>query len=318
MWRSNFLSERYSGYQLEPVVLNSLPLTSSVWQDLSRQLTVLFDNDFSISAVTPVAGGDINQSYCITGNNNRRLFVKLNSSAEADFFHCEAVGLNHIQKTGAIACPTPLLCGNSQPYAFLITPYHHMRPHGDEFLFGQQLAKMHQRTHDYFGFDRDNYIGQTPQINTLEACWANFFLENRITPQLKLAYRNGFTAPLKKQALKLLEAIPGLLADYNPQPSLVHGDLWGGNKGFLTDGTPIIFDPACYYGDREVDIAMTHLFGGFGSDFYRGYDSIWPLNKDYKKRMRLYNLYHQLNHLNLFGSSYLKSCIATIQSLAQQ
>ena len=149
-----------------------------------------------------------------------------------------------------------------------------------------------------------------------------FFLEYRIKPQLRFAYQKGFSSVLKKHEQQLLDMAAKLLVNHRPQASLVHGDLWSGNKGFLNDSTPIIFDPACYYGDREVDIAMTHLFGGFGDDFYRGYysiwDSVWPLDSNYKKRIRLYNLYHQLNHLNLFGSSYLSTCIATIESLAHQ
>ena len=152
-----------------------------------------------------------------------------------------------------------------------------------------------------FGWDINNTIGSTVQINNWTVNWAEFWAERRIGYQLKLARRRGGLFP---QGERLLEVIPELLADHEPQPSLVHGDLWGGNAGVTSAGEPVIFDPAAYFGDREVDIAMTELFGGFPAEFYRGYNQVWPLDLGYEKRKTLYNLYHILNHFNLFGGSY--------------
>ncbi|MEZ2285949.1 fructosamine kinase family protein, partial [Microcoleus sp.] len=152
-----------------------------------------------------------------------------------------------------------------------------------------------------FGWTLNNTIGSTVQINNWTANWAEFWAEHRIGYQLKLAKRRGGHFP---QGERLLEVIPELLAGYEPQPSLVHGDLWGGNAGVTSAGEPVIFDPATYLGDREVDLAMTELFGGFSAAFYRGYNHVFPLNSGYEKRKILYNLYHILNHFNLFGGSY--------------
>ncbi|MEG3863571.1 fructosamine kinase family protein, partial [Microcoleus sp. herbarium12] len=152
-----------------------------------------------------------------------------------------------------------------------------------------------------FGWSVNNAIGSTPQINNWAADWAEFWAEHRIGYQLQLARRRGGNF---SQGETLLAAIPKLLEGYKPQPSLVHGDLWGGNASVTSAGEPVIFDPATYWGDREVDMAMTELFGGFSPAFYRGYNEVWLLDSGYEKRKTLYNLYHILNHFNLFGGSY--------------
>jgi fructosamine-3-kinase len=167
---------------------------------------------------------------------------------------------------------------------------------------GRQLAAMHSHTSNLgFGWDTNNTIGSTPQINFWTADWVEFYTQHRLGYQFKLANRRGGHFP---QQEKLLTAIPQLPADYQPQPSLVHGDLWGGNAAFTANGEPVIFDPATYFGDREVDVAMTELFGGFPTTFYQGYNEVFPLTAGYEKRKILYNLYHILNHFNLFGGSY--------------
>src|SRR5262249_29793225 len=152
---------------------------------------------------------------------------------------------------------------------------------------------------------RVNTIGMTPQINEADSDWIRFFRERRLRYQLDLAVGNGYGGDLQKQGAQLLERMHGLFAGHRPQPSLLHGDLWGGNWGATADGTPVIFDPAVYFGDREADIAMTRLFGGFDTSFYGAYESAWPLEAGWQARTTLYNLYHVLNHLNLFGAGYL-------------
>jgi fructosamine-3-kinase len=167
---------------------------------------------------------------------------------------------------------------------------------------GQQLAALHQtKVGDTFGWERQNTIGSTPQINTWTADWTEFWVKHRLGYQLQLAQQRGGHFPKQDQLLNL---IPDLLAGHTPQPSLVHGDLWSGNAAVTQTGEPVIFDPATYVGDREVDLAMTELFGGFPAAFYQGYNQVFPLDEGYQQRKPLYNLYHVLNHFNLFGGSY--------------
>lgn len=159
-------------------------------------------------------------------------------------------------------------------------------------------------TTSLFGFAQENFIGTTAQPNGWKDSWIDFWREQRLGYQLELAQHNGYGGELQKQGELLMEKLPEFFADFQPVPSLLHGDLWGGNHAFLTDGTPVIFDPAPYYGDREADLAMTELFGGFDSEFYSAYRAAWPLHAGYGKRKILYNLYHILNHANLFGGGY--------------
>ncbi|HEY6721986.1 MAG TPA: fructosamine kinase family protein, partial [Burkholderiales bacterium] len=151
---------------------------------------------------------------------------------------------------------------------------------------------------------RDNYIGRTPQINRLSPSWSDFWRDFRLVPQLELARKNKLGMSLLRPGEQLVEALPDLLSGKAPAASLLHGDLWRGNAGFLADGTPVLFDPAAYWGDRETDLAMTELFGGFPRDFYSAYTEAAPLDQGYAVRKNLYNVYHVLNHANLFGGGY--------------
>ncbi|MDH5513031.1 MAG: fructosamine kinase family protein, partial [Gammaproteobacteria bacterium] len=166
---------------------------------------------------------------------------------------------------------------------------------------GRELAQMHRATQKQFGWRHDNTIGSTPQINTPASDWVGFWREHRLGFQLELAARNGRN--LMRRGERLLADLGNFFRTYHPEPSLLHGDLWGGNVG-ATEGQPVIFDPAVYYGDREADLAMTELFGGFSARFYQAYQEAWPLDTGYKVRKTLYNLYHVLNHFNLFGGGY--------------
>jgi fructosamine-3-kinase len=168
------------------------------------------------------------------------------------------------------------------------------------------LAAAHRSTGPRFGWQRDNYIGSTPQRNGWCDTWAQFWIERRMRPQLELAKRNGFDLPFPESSV---------LEHHKPAPSLLHGDLWSGNAGFTPEG-PAVFDPAVYYGDREADLAMTELFGGFPREFYRAYNEAWPLEAGYQRRKHLYNLYHLLNHLNLFGGGYLAQVTGTLRLLS--
>jgi fructosamine-3-kinase len=183
---------------------------------------------------------------------------------------------------------------------------------------GQQLAQLHRKTASRFGFERDNYIGLTPQANATDAAWPAFFRERRLEPQLKQISTSAAAGMWVEGGLRVAEAVPLYFPGYVPQPSLLHGDLWSGNAGFLADGTPVIFDPAVYYGDREADIAMSELFGGFSPQFRDAYREAWPLDPGYGVRRDLYNLYHVLNHVNLFGASYVAQAQGLIRKLLSE
>ena len=168
----------------------------------------------------------------------------------------------------------------------------------------EQLAAMHAHTAAGFGWDRDNTIGATPQPNQWTRDWVTFLREQRIGHQLGLARDNGLPAATHDRVERVQSALPRLFDVYQPQPSLLHGDLWGGNWAVESGGHPVVFDPAVYYGDREADLAMTELFGGFDRGFYEAYRRTWPLDPGYDVRRDLYQLYHILNHFNLFGGGY--------------
>jgi len=170
-------------------------------------------------------------------------------------------------------------------------------------MLGEQLARLHEIAGPRFGWHRDNYIGATPQANAVDDSWPRFFAISRLSPQLALANRNGHAA-LHDQGQALLQALPRLFGAHAPKPSLLHGDLWGGNAAFVAGGAPVIFDPAVHYGDREADLAMTELFGGFPREFYAAYRAHSPLDPGYRVRRTLYQLYHVINHANLFGGAY--------------
>jgi fructosamine-3-kinase len=221
-------------------------------------------------------------------------------------FSAEAAGLEAIRGTSTLRAPRPIAWGTAGERSWLALEFISFAPAGPRggALLGEQLAAMHRCSARAFGWERDNTIGATLQPNTWMADWAAFFRDQRIGHQLRLARKAGLQGSVLERLQRLLEAIPLLLQGHKPQPSLLHGDLWGGNWGMASDGNPVVFDPAVYYGDREADLAMTELFGGFDSRFYQAYQHAWPLDPGYQSRKELYKLYHILNHFNLFGASY--------------
>jgi fructosamine-3-kinase len=228
-------------------------------------------------------------------HDDRPCFRKANEARFADAFAAEAQGLAALRAAG-VRAPEPLAFGVQAGEAYLLVEYLELRKDGDWQALGRMLAAQHRRHGTRFGWARDNFIGATPQQNGWLADWPTFFTERRLAPQLRLALENGF----RLEPGNVVE----LLAQHRPQPSLLHGDLWSGNAGFLADGSPVLFDPAVYYGDREADLAMTELFGGFPKAFYAAYEAAYPLEPGYALRKHLYNLYHLLNHLLHFGEGY--------------
>ena len=253
-----------------------------------------------------LGGGCINQAWWV-GDGERDFFVKTNSATVArSMFEAEAAGLAELAATGAVRVPLPIGHGTTAGLAFLVLEYLPLGGGGTRALemLGRCLAALHRIPQPFFGWGRDNTIGLTPQPNDRSDDWIAFWRERRLGFQLEQAARNGHRGELRRRGEQLLVRFEGLFAAYQPVPALLHGDLWSGNAGCTADGEPVIFDPACYYGDREADLAMTELFGGFPERFYAAYREVLPLDMGYPQRRTLYNLYHVLNHLNLFGGGY--------------
>ncbi|HZF14842.1 MAG TPA: fructosamine kinase family protein [Steroidobacteraceae bacterium] len=253
-----------------------------------------------------VGGGCINETWRWEGDAGP-LFVKLAAPTRLAMLEAEAAGLTELSSARALRVPRPLAVGMTADCAVLAlewVDFASNQPQSETAL-GEQLAWQHRVLARDFGWSRDNTIGSTAQRNDTRADWPSFFRDLRLGPQLALAAENGHAALLAERGGRLLESLPAFFTSYRPVPSLLHGDLWGGNWGTDARGQPVVFDPAVYYGDREADIAMTKLFGGFGHRFYTAYHANWPLDQAAGARRGLYNLYHVLNHLNLFGGGYL-------------
>ncbi len=266
--------------------------------------------------VSSLGGGDINAAYRLT-SSNIDWFIKVNRPSLAFMFAAEADGLAELAASNTLRIPQVIAAGNSDQYSFLALEYIPLgRLSGQSSRdFGHQLATLHQQQQKFFGWHRDNTIGSTDQINDQHDDWVSFWRDMRLLKQLEIAAGNGYAGNLQRQGEHLADRLAHFFTDYQPHPSLLHGDLWGGNAAADDNSNPVIYDPACYYGDREADIAMTELFGGFSADFYAAYNDTWPLDSGYSIRKTFYNLYHILNHLNLFGSSYLHQAQGMIERL---
>lgn len=277
------------------------------WRPISEQIESATGRIFKVVSAHALGGGDINSAYRLQGND-RSYFVKLNRISLFPMFEAEFIGLQEIASTQTVSAPAPVISGITADCSFLVLENLEFgsSTQTSSRLLGQQLARMHQPVQPYFGWHRDNTIGSTPQINNRSHDWTEFWRNPRLGFQLKLAQQKGYGGRLQFDGERLCSDLGHLFDNYRPQPSLLHGDLWAGNSGVDKQGRPVIFDPACYYGDREADLAMTELFGGYSRDFYAGYQDVWPLDEGYGIRKTLYNLYHILNHLNLFGGGYLR------------
>ncbi len=277
------------------------------WQLISEQIEAATGQAFKFVSVQALSGGDINSAFRLQGTD-KSYFVKLNNTDLIAMFEAEFAGLQELAKIQSVRVPVPVVCGTTTGHSFLVLENLDLgrSNKASERLLGQQLALMHQQQQPYFGWHRDNTIDSTLQINHPGNDWLTFWREQRLGFQLKLAATQGYNGNLQSQGERLCSDMAALFKHDQPQPSLLHGDLWAGNAGVDKQGCPVIFDPACYYGDREADLAMTELFGGFSQDFYAAYQSAWPLDEGYGVRKTLYNLYHILNHLNLFGGGYLR------------
>ena len=251
-------------------------------------------------------------------NDDMDIFIKTCPVNLYEIYSAEADGLLEISETNSIRVPEVIGFGKTETESYLALEWIDIESpsHAIEISFGEQLAELHRMTSENFGWFRNNSIGLTPQINNYSNDWVNFFRENRLQYQLKLAYDNGYSGKLQQLGSMLIKTLPLFFDSSKIESSLLHGDLWAGNWGSYME-SPIIFDPAVYFGDRETDLAMTMLFGGFGKFFYEAYESCWPLRQGYQKRLKIYQLYHVLNHLNLFGTTYLKHAINLLEEILQ-
>lgn len=283
--------------------------------EIAAAISLATQQPFHLAKQTRITGGSINQTYCFTGQDQRRFFVKLNAAKLLPMFTAEAVGLNSIAATQTIRVPEVITYGIADRQAFLVLEYLDLCSHGNAALLGEQLAALHQCTDEQFGFTQNTYIGGTLQPNEPATDWIAFWREYRLGFQLRLAEKNGHGEQLQIIGAELLDKLPSFFRGYTPLPSLLHGDLWSGNHAYQVNSTPVIFDPAAYYGDRECDLAMTELFGGYHQNFYAAYRATYPLDTGYTIRRDLYNLYHILNHANLFGGSYVTQARQMIKNL---
>ncbi|KAB2909657.1 MAG: fructosamine kinase family protein [Ignavibacteriales bacterium] len=267
-----------------------------------------------VSGIKPAGGGCIAEAVVLTMENGLKYFVKKYTGSFAEeTVKAEVTGLEEIEKSKTIRTPKVIASEGSA----IVLEYIQTGEAKKDFweVFGQKLAQMHRMVSEKgHGFHSDNFIGATPQKNIpFNPSWSEFFINNRMVPQFSLMKRNGYYTPdFSHKVERFLEKLPDLFEDENTPPSLLHGDLWSGNFMISAEGEAVIFDPAVYYGDRETDLAMARLFGGFSERFYAAYAESYPLNPGWQEREIVYQIYHRVNHVNLFGSGYLGGVVSAL------
>lgn len=276
---------------------------------------------FEPRAQEAVGGGCIHTALKLSGEDaageRAAFFAKVNTAGHAAMFDSEAEGLQSIREAGSVHVPRVIARGGDEEHAWLVLEWLQLQAldaRGAARL-GTALAAQHAMARERFGWPRDNFIGSTPQANGWSDDWLDFWRSRRLMAQLRLAARNRLPSRMIDRGERLAADCEALFRGHRPLKSLLHGDLWGGNAAMTAEGTPIVFDPAVYVGDREADIAMTELFGGFPRDFAAAYREALPLPDGYATRRDFYNLYHLLNHANLFAGGYVRQAADGIERL---
>ncbi|OOZ42275.1 hypothetical protein BOW53_00060 [Solemya pervernicosa gill symbiont] len=290
----------------------------SLWQKIALRIAEESGEPFKLQGEHAIGGGCINSASRLKGESSS-WFVKTNSADRLPMFEAEAAGLDELVASNTVHVPKPLCTGIESGSAYIVMENIEMGRDGRDSMarFGRELAAMHHTTQDRFGWYRDNTIGATHQPNSEMESWIEFYRDRRLGYQIDLAARKGAHA-LSEKGERLMAGLDAFFNDYTPQPSLLHGDLWSGNYAIDSHGVPVIFDPAVYFGDREADLAMSELFGSFGPTFYDAYHEAWPIDPGYSVRKTLYNLYHIINHFNMFGSGYLGQAESMVEQLLSE
>lgn len=290
--------------------------------NLNEAIKSQYGNGVTVLSRRPVAGGDINRAYALELSDGSRIFMKANNRDRENLFISEADSLEAIRSTKAVRTPRVIARGTDEDFSFLLleyieTGYGDRRSHE---MLGRELAGMHRADTSQFvsggkyGFRNNNYLGSGVQINTAMDSWVDFFRECRLAPLFEQT-ASYFSQDERRKAGILLDRLDRYLPE--PEiPSLLHGDLWGGNYMIDKEGNPWLIDPASYVGHAEADLAMTELFGGFSDSFYAAYSEASGIDSGYRDRKDLYNLYHLLKHLKLFGTGYLGSALSVLSRYA--
>ncbi|NQZ28185.1 MAG: fructosamine kinase family protein [Colwellia sp.] len=303
-----------------------------MWHSIEQAISIETGKPFYISTTQEISLGGtkasaftslldnkappLNLTFKVS-DGQRCYFIKINNKDYLENYQAEAYSLKQLNTLANIASPKVTTLGTSLDKSFLVLDYIDFSKAKPILWYqlGQQLAQMHYETrHGQFGWQHDNYIGSTIQPNQWSSNWTTFFADQRIAWQLQLLSERSIVLGNIEH---IAQVCHDALLHHQVTPCLVHGDLWQGNTGFSGEQA-MIFDPACYYGDREVDIAMTELFGHFPDDFYHGYQAEYPLDEGYGQRKLVYNFYHILNHANIFGGIYIdqaKAALSRIMSL---
>ena len=285
------------------------------WKQLTVAIKISTGKTLHFSNKQPVGGGCINQAWKAEDQSGKVWFIKSNSAHLLFMFEAEAQGLQEIIDTNSIHAPKPLCSVIHDNHSYLIMEYISLGRSPSDRLLGRQIATMHQYLAPEFGWKQDNTIGSTLQSNTLHSNWLKFWRYERLEFQFNLALKNGITHQIFDSGMQLAANLHNFFTHYQPSPSLLHGDLWGGNYSADNKGNPVIYDPAVYYGDHETDLAMMELFGRPSPSFFSAYNEYFPIDPDYTTRKTLYNLYHILNHFNLFGGGYASQAQSMINKL---
>lgn len=283
---------------------------------ISNLLTKQLGKSSRIASFDSIAGGCINSAFRVELADGHQLFLKVSSDSREGLFDSETVGLKLLGDAGAMRVPDVIGSGTTSSQQFLILEWIDSGTRSSDFseTMGRQLALLHRTSHNQFGLDHDNVLGSTLQPNSWSNDWGSFWAQHRLGFQLDLAQKNRIGS---RQLFELGDKLVSRLGDRftfpNEPPALIHGDLWSGN--YLCDslGMPVLIDPAVYFASREAEFGMTTLFGGFDDRFYDAYKEAWPLPDGSLERIEIYRLYHLLNHLNLFGESYLPGCLEIIR-----